>query len=656
MEEHKNNAVEKAENAEVTPAKKSSAKTKKSAAAGAKKSTTKKSPAKPVKSGKKVDKKAKENIKKQKIAEKKRLREEAKKKRVALKAENKRKKEAVKAEKEKIRAEKRVEIARLKAHKKAEKAKAKATAQREKNRRIAEAKARKAEIKAEKERRRDMLKKETKKQRAERIREEKAAKIEAKREKRARIAEERKQKFLARKEQKRRRAENRQKNKEARRGYGGWLAAVISLGCATLVLASVLTFVFLMPTAEEGALESVYRRSFYDTVDQVDNMDLNLSKVLATKDGGAVQGYLLDLAVNSELAESDVQQLPLRDESKYYTTKIINQIGDYAKYLNKKLINGEPLTQKEYDNLSALYEANAALKRALNEMNESMSNDFSFSSIAESGNGNLVVNNFNELQNLSVEYPELIYDGPFSDGKDREEIKGLSGEKITEATARDSFAKLFADFNPQNVKSEGTTESGIRCFNVAGEADGELLYAQISETGGKLVMFAYAGTCKEVNIDKDLAEEKGSEFLEKAGITGMTPVWINLSNNVYTINYAYVQDGVIIYSDLVKIRVCAETSKVIGMEATSYYTNHTERVIASPAIGEKTAKTKVSDNIDIDSARLVVIPIGEKTEKLCYEFHGEYEGSDFYVYIDAANGRQAEMFKVIKSTEGELLM
>ncbi|MBO5068619.1 MAG: PepSY domain-containing protein, partial [Clostridia bacterium] len=91
-------------------------------------------------------------------------------------------------------------------------------------------------------------------------------------------------------------------------------------------------------------------------------------------------------------------------------------------------------------------------------------------------------------------------------------------------------------------------------------------------------------------------------------------------------------------------------------EANSYYTNHTERVIGSPSLTEKQAMAKVSDNIEIDSVRLALVPIGTKSEKLCYEFSGEYDGSTYYVYIDAVSGRQVEMFKVIDGTEGQLLM
>ena len=64
----------------------------------------------------------------------------------------------------------------------------------------------------------------------------------------------------------------------------------------------------------------------------------------------------------------------------------------------------------------------------------------------------------------------------------------------------------------------------------------------------------------------------------------------------------------------------------------------------------------MSSNIEIDTCRLAVVPVGTSTEKLCYECMGEYDGSTYYVYIDAKTGRQVEMFKVIESTEGSLLL
>ncbi len=524
--------------------------------------------------------------------------------------------EKIKAEKEKALAEKRVEMARIRAQKKAEKQKAKATALRERNRR-----------KEEREKRR----------------------LEFKEQRKARIMAEKR----AKREQK---SQNKQKNKERNKGVGGWIAAVISLGLATLVLASVLTFTFLMPSVQDNLLEANYQKSFYDTVEQVDNIDLNLSKAITTADSGAMQQYLVDTAINSELAENDLQQLPLQDESKYYTTKLINQIGDYAKYLNKKIINGQPITENDYQSLVQLYRANQTLKDSLQKMVGSMGDDFSFSSMIDGGKSNLVIEGFSELQNLSVQYPELIYDGPFSDGLNEREIKGLKGDEIDSATAREQFAKIFAEYNVEKVENVGETTAQIDCFNLQANVKGDLLFAQISKKGGKLIMFSYSGSCNEVRCDADTATERAQEFLDGLNLNDMKPVWINLSNNLYTINFAYEKDGVIVYSDLIKVRVCAETQMVIGFEARSYYTNHVERVIDQPALTKEQAKNKISKNIEVDSIRLAVVPIGQSNEKLCYEIAGEYDGSTYYIYIDAISGKQVEMFKVIESTEGTLLM
>ncbi len=479
--------------------------------------------------------------------------------------------------------------------------------------------------------------------------------------KKARKQKEKQEKQRIKQEKREERERQREQNKEQRREkngnhYGGWLAAVISLGVTTLALTGALTYYLVTPAPEVQMLETTYHKSFYEAVEQVDNIDLNLSKALATSDSVALQKYLVDTAINSEICESQIQQLPIKDENKFYTTKLINQIGDFSKYLNNKLARGESLSEEDMSGLFSLYQANQNFKNTLSRVMGQMGEDFSFSKIDDELNENFFLENFNELENLSVEYPELIYDGPFSDGVDRLEIKGLSGSDITAQTAIDVFEKIFIDYDIENVEGAGQTEGDIRSYNVQGDVNGDSLYAQISVKGGKLIMFAYSGSCNSVSFERDYVIEKAKEFLAKLGIEDMTAVWINLSNNVYTINFAPEENGVIIYSDLVKVRVCAQTAMVIGMEATEYYTNHTKRDITSPVLSVEEAMEKVSSNIEIKTSRLALVPIGRTGERLCYEFSGEYDGSTYYAYIDAENGRQVELFKVIKAGEGELLM
>lgn len=440
-----------------------------------------------------------------------------------------------------------------------------------------------------------------------------------------------------------------------RRGKKGLIGAVIALSIATIVLASALIVTFIVPSDKEKALEYSYRKSFYDAVEQVDNMDVNLSKVLATNDSSAIQRYLVDVAINSELAENDIQELPLKDENKFYTTKLINQIGDYSKSLNNKLSRGEELTSADREALKRLKKANGDLKSMLDKAVKAMGADFSFMTVLEGGAGNVIISNFSELQNLSVEYPELIYDGPFSDGQKGQEFKGIEGENITSKEALERFNKTFARRGMTDAEVVSENEKA-EYFNVQGKVKDDLIFAQFSKKGGKMLMFSFAGSCNSVKIDQDEAVERGLAFLSTQNIENMKPVWVNLASNVYTINFAFTKDDVIVYSDLIKVRVCAETNTVIGMEATGYYKNHTERSIPSAILTKEQAEQKVFNELKVNATRLALVPIGKDTETLCYEFYGEYEGSDYYVYIDATNGRQVEMFKVIKGTEGEFLI
>lgn len=462
------------------------------------------------------------------------------------------------------------------------------------------------------------------------------------------------QELRARREERERKAIERRKDKERNKGRGGYLAAIITLGIATLILSSVLTFTLLMPTESDNTLEASYQRNFHDAVEHVNNIDLNLAKTLATKDSKTLQVYLVDLAINSELAENDLGALPLHDENKFYTTKLINQIGDFSKHLNKKLIEGEELSKNDRETLLRLYNANASLKDTLYKTLSNMDEDFSFSEMEED-KGNFLLENFNELQNLSVAYPELIYDGPFSDGANNREVKGLKGSDITEEMAKDEFINVFGSYGLKDVTVSGESNGLINCYNVYAEVNGENLYAEFSKTSGNLIMFEYQGSCNKVNYIEESALEKAEEFLFSLGLTNMKAVWSNLSSNVYTFNFAYEDNGIIVYSDLIKVRVCAETGMVIGIEASTYYTNHTVRSIGSPTISEESAKSYLIDGLEIENGRLVLIPIGSNSEKLCYEFEGNMDNQTYYIYIDATNGHQVEMFKVIESSDGKLL-
>ena len=608
---------------------------------------TKKNPVNHAKSAKKTDKKT-VKTKREKGEKPKKLSREEKR---FLKA--------------KIRAEKQERLAEIRAEKQKEIAERKQARAEAKEKRKAEAVKRREMFAAERLRkreeriaRRDKLRSESKEDRRARIAEEKQARAELKRQKaelRAKLISEKRENKRILKMQKRE-ARERRKSEGRSRGIGGWLAAVISLGCATLLLGTLFTFNVLYISRGNELLGSSYERAYYELSGCVDNIDVALSKLQVATTPAAQQKLLTDIAIQSELAESQLQSLPLEDSSKYGTSKFINQMGDFSKTLSNKIAEGGSVTEENRETLAELRRRNSNLQKTLAGINEKMGSNFSFISLLKPEDGNAVIEGFGELENLSVEYPKMIYDGPFSDGLERQTAKGLTGDEVTREKALEKFAALFADYKVKEAKVVNDANGVIPTYNVeATLSDGGNLYAQLTKQGANVVMFNCYHDCNKENYTLDDCEEIAESFVKKAGFDGMTVVWKASGNNVAQFNFAFEENGIVVYSDLVKVNVCMERGVVSAIEANEYFLNHTERKIAKAKITEAQATEKVS-MIDVSSVRKAIVPVGETDERLAYEVYGKYEDAYYFVYIDAITGEELEIFKVVGTKNGTVVI
>ncbi len=488
----------------------------------------------------------------------------------------------------------------------------------------------------------------------------KAEKLRLKREKQAQRAELNKLKAHKKAEAK---ADKRQKREErskrrSSRGIGGWLAAVVSLSVAVLVLGTLLTINMMGGRVNfpEAMVDYGYRQSLSELIDYNGNIDINLSKTLVSQDKKEQQKLLIKVSEDSLLAEECLQRLPIAEQNKYYTARLINQTGDYAKYLNNKLIDGQTITKSEWENLRRLHGYNNSLREVLDEIDGKMAMGEDIAKLFKDSDS-LGSKRFAELEDMAVGYPQLIYDGPFSDGLNTRSAKGISGNEYTESGAEKLFKSIFAKYDISKVEVRGESSGNIPSYTVvATDALGEEVYAQISKVGGKLIMFEYNKICEEGSLSEEECVKIGSGFLKGLGIDDMRAVWCETNDRFITVNYAFVKDGVIVYPDIIKINVCRGEGVVFGMEATNYYLNHTSREISKPQLSKAEVKQAVSGRMDIDSVRLALIPKGNDKEVLTYEVAGEIDGQKYFVYINAVSGAEEQIFKVVQTNEGSLLI
>ena len=134
----------------------------------------------------------------------------------------------------------------------------------------------------------------------------------------------------------------------------------------------------------------------------------------------------------------------------------------------------------------------------------------------------------------------------------------------------------------------------------------------------------------------------------------MEPTYYLKQGGAVTINYAYTQNDVTIYPDLIKLKIALDDGQVLGMETSGYLNNHTERDIPVANITIDEAKATLNQNLEITSEGLAIIPTEWRTEIFCYEFKGKVNDTDFLVYINAETGEEEDILVIIETPNGIL--
>lgn len=450
------------------------------------------------------------------------------------------------------------------------------------------------------------------------------------------------------------RAEKRKKRQNHAPGFGGWLAAVIALGVSTLALGTMLTFGWINMNGIQANMTSDLTRSVYELNSIVDNLDANLAKARMSSSASDRARIFTDIAVESEMAESYIERLPLSGELTGNITAFINKMGDSAQGILYTIANGGELSSSQAASIEYMYKCNSQLKEFLNALTGSLSEKDMIEALKGKG---AMFDGFEGFTELSIETPKEIYDGPFAESAQKVSAKDLDGlDEITPTRAEELALQYFADYGITEARCTGEAVSRqLKSYNVTFTADGDEYFAQFSEQGGKLVMFDSYRPCSDHNFDVDNCITIAENFLENIGYTGMQAVWASENGTTCNLNFAYVQDGAVIYPDIIKIKVCEERGLVTGIEAISYVLNHCERDIGKAGLSAAEAEEKLDGKLEVAGRRLALIPF-EGGEALAYEFYGTYDGGTYYVYLDATTGSELNIFTVIGTAQGKALM
>ncbi|MCX7841936.1 MAG: germination protein YpeB [Clostridia bacterium] len=416
-------------------------------------------------------------------------------------------------------------------------------------------------------------------------------------------------------------------------------------------------------------LDNQYNRSFYDMMGYVNNVETLLAKSLLTSTPSRTASVLQEAWRQANLAQENLGQLPVSQPIIANTSKFLTQVGDLAYSINNQNMQGKAMTEQQYKTIEQLQGFATALSEGLEDLqNQIASGRIKWGALSSKGtpmfqrlSAELPEKQFKDIDKTFQDYPTLIYDGPFSDHLVTAEPRGLTGDMLNSEQAKQNAAKfLGADRIMSITDQERNDAEPIKTYSYRvafkNVPENQIATIEVTQKGGHILWMLYNRPVAQEAISIEQAKEAGRKFLRERGYPDMVDTYYLKEDNTAIINYAYKQDNVTIYSDLIKLKVALDNGEIVGFEAKGYISAHAVRNIPKPKITEQEARSKINPRVQVKSSGLAMIPTDYKSEIFTYEFKGRLGERDFIVYINAENGNEENILMIIDTPNGILTM
>lgn len=442
------------------------------------------------------------------------------------------------------------------------------------------------------------------------------------------------------------------------------MLSVIVVLFTIIIILSVI--IYKKQTEYRQASENQYNMAFYELVDYVQNVETYLAKSLISSSPEHGAETLTHVWREANLAQAYLSRLPIDSVELEKTAKFLNQVSDYSYSLSRKNIYNEELTEEDLKNLEDLHNYSVELRNTLDQLSADINDGrIKWGELTKKGKvafaqevSNISKNSFSNLEENFHEYSGLIYDGAFSEHMTSSQKKGLTGDNIDEEKAKQIATDFIGKDRVQEINLSGKSENtDIITYDFSVKVNNENeenMNISITEKGGHVLLMNYNRNVEAELISQEEADKIGKQFLEDRGLNNMKETYYLKQDGIVTINYAYKQDKVTVYPDLIKLKIALDNGEVMGIETKGYLNSHEERKIPEVKITKEKAKESLNKNLEITSESLAIIPTEWQTEVLCWEFKGKVNDTDFLVYVNAETGKEEDILVITNTPNGTL--
>ncbi|MBE6785469.1 MAG: hypothetical protein E7538_04420 [Ruminococcaceae bacterium] len=400
---------------------------------------------------------------------------------------------------------------------------------------------------------------------------------------------------------------------------------------------------------------TVNEKAVSSLCESLDSISVSLKKSIYSADKKALSKAGNELCRQAAAAKESLSLLSPDREIADELFKFLSQVGNYT----LSLAEGEGQVSEEgIKALQELYGYASELSEGMNEICVDYYNtDVSFSDAlgnlenkTDAPDGDFYKRVYDTAQSLS-DYPTLVYDGPFADN-----IAAVRSDFLkekNEVTAEEAASKIeeFLGISKGSLKREEDINGSLELYSFSkGKTD-----ITVTKKGGCICSVLSDTYALEETISAKEAVKRGAEFLQKLGYENMKSSYYSIYDGICTVNYAYEDEGVICYGDLIKVSVSLDSGKAVALDATSFLLSHKNRRVSKTPLTEKEVAERLSPALTLIDAQPAFIPLDTGKEALCYELHcKDGEGQEVLVYLDAYTAEQRDILILLYSDGGVL--
>ena len=232
--------------------------------------------------------------------------------------------------------------------------------------------------------------------------------------------------------------------------------------------------------------------------------------------------------------------------------------------------------------------------------------------------------------------------------------KLLAKEKfVTEEIAKEK-ASQFLNIKVDQLAFLSKTEGNLSTYTFY---NGDYTIA-VTQKGGIVAYMLSSFYANEIKLSPQEAIVKAKNFKKEQGYTKIFESYYSTVDGICTINFAYFENGITYYTDLIKVSVALDDGRITAFDCTGYIMNHTTRTL--PKNVEYTpieAKRLLKNDLEIISYKRAFIPTEWETEDYVYEYRcvsKHNKSQEVLVYIDPVTGSEKDVL-LLMYTDGGVL-